>query len=744
MTTFTPFPYQRDCLERLEETRRQDISRALVVMATGLGKTVVAALDAKEVIEKKSWRVLYLAHQNQILEQAKETFEEILGDSATYGFFTGDEKVLDEVTCLFASFQTMANWREDFYEDEFDYVIVDESHHSHAETYLPTIKYFKPKFLLAITATPDRKDLRNIRELYGNEVFSITLEEALAKGYLTPVEYLLLIDEIQAQQVIETPSGKLSIRELNRRLFIPMRDETIVAKILEKSEGVKNPRMLIFCSSIRHCENIAALMPNAAALHSKVHFSDRRTRLEAFRSGEISTLVTVDQFNEGIDIPAANVLVFLRSTSSRTIFLQQLGRGLRRAEGKASVLVLDFAGNCERIEKVAELASNIRRLREEFDSPGGTQDEHVGRDSFVMDHEGEFYFTELVQDVLSFIGEVRTGYTRESVIAQLQKLAVELGRSPTHEDCAAASKRGTCASPALIYKLFGGHSQALKAAGLEVNQTRYTRETLIDQLQKLSVELGRAPKKKDINEAHKAGKTASVPTFSWVFGSLNKALEAAGLTLNRVRYTREDILRQLRELVEKLGHVPTKPEIDAASRRGEIASSSTIGARFKGGVQAALKEAGVNAPERPRATPKRKPPRSPAKRYTQEEILESLRQLAAELGHTPTQREIKAASKTGKCAAPTTIATSFGSLTDALSAAGLGLRRFNNLSDEELLEFLKQLANDLGRTPTNKDVGQASSEKKCPSPSAFAKRFGSYNAALQAAGLEPTRTPRKR
>lgn len=660
MTIITPFPYQRDCLERLEETRRQDITRALVVMATGLGKTVVAALDAKEVVEKKSWRVLYLAHQNQILEQAKETFEEILGDSATYGFFTGDEKVLDEVTCLFASFQTMANWREDFYEDEFDYVIVDESHHSHAETYLPTIKYFKPKFLLAITATPDRKDLRNIRELYGNEVFSITLEEALAKGYLTPIEYLLLIDEIQAQKVIETPSGKLSIRELNRRLFIPMRDEMIVTKILEKTEGVKNPRMLIFCSSIRHCENIAALMPNAAALHSKVHFSDRRTRLAAFRSGEITTLVTVDQFNEGIDIPAANVIVFLRSTSSRTIFMQQLGRGLRRAEGKDSVLVLDFAGNCERIEKVAELASNVRRLREEFDSLGGTQDEGVSRDSFVIDHEGEFYFTELVQDVLSFIGEVRTGYTREAIIAQLQQLAAELGRVPTFEDCAAASKRGACASTSLIYKLFGTLVQALRAAGLEADEVpRYTREILIDQLQKLSRELGRSPMSQDVRKASQEGRTASVSAFVDCFGTFNKALEAAGCELRRpyaYNLTDDQAFELLQALAKDLGRTPTRNDINTAASEGKMPSGAWYTERFTK-LNSALKGAGLAV--------------TSPKGVTDEEIFQSLRNLRDELGRVPTTGDVNRAAGSGKIVSRVTIRKRFGSFDAALVKAGL-------------------------------------------------------------------------
>ena len=633
MTDITSYPYQEECLERLEETRHQGISRALVVMATGLGKTVVAAFDAKKCVEQKSWRVLYLAHQNQILEQARDTFRKVLGEQAIFGFFTGEEKTLEEVTCLFASFQTMQNWREGFYKDEFDYIIVDESHHGHAETYLPTLKYFKPKFTLAITATPDRRDLRDIRHLFGSEIFSISLEEALAKGYLTNVDYRLLIDELQAKKAIETPAGELSIRELNRRLFIPMRDETIVETIREKVVDIESPRIIVFCSSIRHCENIAALMPKAAALHSKIHFRDQRDRLKAFRQGELETLVTVDKFNEGIDIPTANVIVFLRSTSSRTVFLQQLGRGLRHAEDKSSVLVLDFVANCERIERVAKLAHDVQKVRDEFgldQQPEGGKD---SADSFVLEHAGEFHFTELVRNVLEIIGEVRStfDFSRGGLIEELQKLGRLLGKTPTSVDVKDSQN-----SPSLstFTKKFGTFNAALRAAGFGVTKEgSYTKAELITYLQRRAKELGRPPTEPEIHKWSADRKGPSTGPFRRLFGSMSKAIDAAQIAPEQA--TKQKMLEDLRALADDLGRTPMRDDLVQAAQEGKISSHKRYVREF-GSYTVAVTNAGLIPNRNPgvRST-----------RYTQESVLESYCTISDEHGYPAGYRELTEAKK---------------------------------------------------------------------------------------------------
>lgn len=363
---FTPYDYQNDCLSILARVRKEGAKTALIVMASGLGKTVTVAFDMLRWLSERGGRILYLCHQNDILAQARTTFEAILGSSYTYGYYNGYEKDIHRVTCLFASFQTMEGHNGQFKPDEFDYIVVDESHHTGAATYLSVIRYFTPKFLLGATATPDRYDGRNIRQVYGDEVFYLPLEEALVRGLLSPIDYRLLTDEIQLDGILETPVGKLSIKYLNSKIFVPKRDEEIARIVAEHAKEFAEPKIIYFANTIPHCDHLASVIPESFAIHSKVHAKERLVRLELFRQGAINAVLTVDCFNEGIDIPQANVIVFLRSTASPTIFLQQLGRGLRRVQGKDKVTVLDFVGNCERIKMLKEINDEIERRKNIF------------------------------------------------------------------------------------------------------------------------------------------------------------------------------------------------------------------------------------------------------------------------------------------------------------------------------------------------------------------------------------------
>lgn len=356
---FTLYPYQAECLNILQGIREKGLKRALIVMASGLGKTVTMAFDAKQWKDQNEGRVLLLCHNNDILYQARTTFQAVNGSDHSYGYFHGEEKNFHEVDFLFASFQTMELHREMFRPNEFDYIIVDEGHHSQAETFRSTIEYFQPQFLLGATATPDRLDELNIREIFGEEVYFLPLEEALARGLVTPVDYRLLTDEIQIAKVIETENGPVGISHLNRRIFIPQRDDEIAKIILQHTSSIESPRVMIFCNSIKHCEHLSQFLPNSFAIHSKVPERERAVKLELFRQGVVGTILTVNAFNEGVDIPQANVVVFLRSTTSRAIFLQQLGRGLRKSEGKDKVVALDFVANCERIKMVHSLWREI-------------------------------------------------------------------------------------------------------------------------------------------------------------------------------------------------------------------------------------------------------------------------------------------------------------------------------------------------------------------------------------------------
>ena len=197
-----PFSYQSECRSALDTVRSKGIRRALIVMASGLGKTVTSALDAQAWLGQNKGRLLYLCHQNDILDQSRGTFESILGPTYSYGCLNSREKRIHQIDCVFASFQTLrGSIASLFRPDEFDYVIVDESHHTHALSYLKVVEYFKPKFLLGMTATPDRQDGLNIRSVYGEEVYYLPLEEALIRGLLTSVDYRLVSDEISLEKI---------------------------------------------------------------------------------------------------------------------------------------------------------------------------------------------------------------------------------------------------------------------------------------------------------------------------------------------------------------------------------------------------------------------------------------------------------------------------------------------------------------------------------------------------------------
>lgn len=595
--SFDPSEAQVLCLNTLARTRRNDVDRALVVMASGLGKTFTAAKDVQRYRSRHPRKVIYLCHQNDILEQAETTFKTVLPLRTTYGYYNGREKHRD-VDCLFATFQTMQDRLDEFDPKEFGYMVVDESHHGQAPTYRPVIDYFNPDFLLALTATPDRTDLKDIREIYGPEVFSLPLEDALAEGLLAKVDYRLMTDELQNLKFLDTPVGKISIAELNRRLFVPKRDKEIARIIQERISEVPDARVMIFCPSIAYCNRLVKYLSNAVVVHSDLPTGIQDDNLKAFRSGEANILLTVDKFNEGIDVPEANIIVFLRLTASRTIFFQQLGRGLRKSRGKRGVLVLDFVGNCERLEMVHKLWQLVHAKYEEATS----KRRGVSTEAPITVNYGKVTFTEEVKKVLDVIAQIRTGYSREILVKQLHDLARELEKTPSHRDVFRASKKGLCAAPQTFVSMFGTFNAALKAAGLIPNLERKSKQEMINQLQALARELGKTPKKEDVDVRSKAGLMASANTYGSRFGSFNRALRAAKIKISRLgirrrplNATQAKLIGELQGLSHRLRRRPTARDVDAASKAREISASTTKYETAFGSFSEALELAGFDS-----------------------------------------------------------------------------------------------------------------------------------------------------
>lgn len=668
-------------------------------------------------------KVLFLCHQNRILQKAKDDFQGIIGgDPALYGFYHGDAKDRD-AKYLFGSFRTLAERYGEFDSREFGYVVVDESHHSHADTFGPVIKHFRPGFLLGMTATPDRMDLQDIREFYGEEVFSLPLEDALANGLLSKVDYRLIADDLVKVGEIENPY-RLTVEELNRRVFVPKRDEEILRIVNERiaKAGITNPKILTFCSGIAHANRIVDLMPNARPVHSEVSDKNQDNHIDAFKRGEVSNLVTVNQFNEGVDFPDINVLLFLRPTQSQNVFYQQLGRGLRKVEGKDKVLVLDFAGNCERIEMVHGL--NKRVMEETARLKPTMEAEQEDKTTKVFDF-GKFEFTQQVIEILDVIGKAREGYTKENLIALLKAEAKSLGRTPTAEDIRVACRERGVAGRDYFIAAFGSWNKALEAAGFKLNcvPRKFDKTTLIQQLKAMNEILGHTPTIADMNIASREGKTANPKAFATAFGSWNNALTAAGLRLNdSISYEKPLLIEQLRSLREELGKIPTLDDVIQNSKEKKGAGYRAYVHAF-GSYTSALRAAGlmeVKINERKRL------------------LVQQLQALKEELGYVPTIEDIKVASKEKKTASPAGYAKAFGSFSAALEAAGFE-SRFVVYEKPVLIQLLKDVKEYLGRTPTAKDVDNYSKEHKTASSGPFRSNFGTFNKALQAAGLEVQR-----
>jgi superfamily II DNA or RNA helicase/SOS-response transcriptional repressor LexA len=349
----SPNLIQTEALAALKATREAEFSRGLVVMATGTGKTWLSAFDCLAINAK---RILFIAHREEILSQAQETFVRIFED-AKVGQYTGTQKDVN-VDILFASIQTLGRQAhlDKFAEDHFDYIIVDEFHHAGAASYKRLLARFEPQFLLGLTATPERTDRADILSLCDNNlVFENGMVKAINQKVLCPFDYFGIGDTGVNYQEISWRNGKFDPEELQNQLATEARAENAYQHWLKH----KQKRTLAFCISTKHADFMADFFQRkqiqSVAVHSK-SIIRRNEALEQLEQGEIDIIFSVDLFNEGVDLPAIDTVLMLRPTESKIIFLQQLGRGLRQAKdsGKKKLVVLDFIGNHISFFKKAE------------------------------------------------------------------------------------------------------------------------------------------------------------------------------------------------------------------------------------------------------------------------------------------------------------------------------------------------------------------------------------------------------
>lgn len=337
-----PNSEQQQALGALATTRQAGFQRGLVVMATGLGKTFLAAFDARQMGAK---RVLFVAHREEILMQAEATFQRVL-PRARVGRYYAEQRE-EEADMVFASVQTLhrqAHLRR-FPRDHFDYIVVDEFHHAAAGTYRRLLQHFAPSFLLGLTATPDRSDQADILALCDdNLVYTRNLFDGVRSNLLCPFSYYGIFDENVDYEEIPWRNGRFDPATLSTRLATLARARHALREWRDKA----GHRTLAFCVSTSHAdfmaEQFAGAGVSAVAVHSRSAIN-RHEAVDQLRNGATQVIFSVDLFNEGVDVPDIDTVMMLRPTDSKVLFLQQIGRGLRPAPNKERLTILDFIGN---------------------------------------------------------------------------------------------------------------------------------------------------------------------------------------------------------------------------------------------------------------------------------------------------------------------------------------------------------------------------------------------------------------
>lgn len=409
----------------MNNSRNEGATKALIHAATGIGKTYLSAFDSANYK-----RILFVAHREEILYQAVEAFKNVR-KSDDYGLFYGRQKDKDK-SMIFASVMTLVKdeyLNEAYFpKDYFEYIIIDEFHHAVTAQYKKIVNYFKPKFLLGLTATPERLDKKNIYELCDYNVpYEITLKEAINKGILVPFHYYGIYDETDYSH-LHLVKGRYNEEELTNIYQANTKRFELIYKYYQK---YASKQALAFCCSKQHAEMMAKDF-NKRGIASVAVYSEgsgeyameRKEAINKLKQGQIKVIFSVDMFNEGVDIPSVDMVMFLRPTQSPIIFLQQLGRGLRTYQGKKYLNVLDFIGNYVKAGKFISLltesttAGKRTYVYQEKDLP----------DDCILDFDMQLIdlFKQMDMKTLTMKEKINNEYSRIKELLEQRPTRVEL------------------------------------------------------------------------------------------------------------------------------------------------------------------------------------------------------------------------------------------------------------------------------------------------------------------------------
>jgi superfamily II DNA or RNA helicase len=436
-----PREYQVEVIEQALEHFDAGKRKLLIEMATGLGKTYTVALLIKQLLEraKGRQRVLFIAHQIEILLQSVTAFKNVLGlgDYSFSACFAGSRP--ENTDLVFASFDTLYGQLVGLAEDSFDYVIVDEAHHTPARTYASVVDHFQPRLLIGLTATPWRTDSKSVSDFFGGpdgHIGRYDLIWGLQHKKLAFPKYLVLLDDIDQDRIDQLESG-LSVSDLDKRLFLHKKDQEVV-RLIEatvKQKQLSNVKGIVFCRNIRHLRHLLGFfeLGTATSVHSRMQDAERRENIRQFREGELKYILVCDLFNEGVDIPETNLLVFMRYTGSKTVWLQQLGRGLRKTNNKDCVHVLDFVGSLDRLKDVQQLATAVRSKPKQRPTESYLEEAHNDQQD-LHDDTIEVTYSQSAARVLDLIERLKYRLnSREEMVEQLRRYRNTTGNVPSIE-----------------------------------------------------------------------------------------------------------------------------------------------------------------------------------------------------------------------------------------------------------------------------------------------------------------------
>ena len=400
--------YQQTAVGKIFERYDEGGEKALITLATGLGKTVVMSQFVDDYIkENPKHQVLVLAHMTDLVKQLERSCWRRFHRTVETHLWTDGEQPAYRSGVTFATWQSIESARTKGLVSSKDYnlIVIDECHHAPSDSFSALIEFLSPDFLLGVTATPWRGDGVSLRGLFGDPVYSMTVIEGIQQGFLADVDYKMLLDGVDWNEIHNLSRQGFTVKDLNQKLYVPERDMGMIETISQHLETISRPKVLVFCRSIKHAERLQRHFRqvdiSSGIIHSNLSRQEKFSTLTNFRTGSLKVLISIEMLNEGIDIPEVNVVVFARVTHSRRIFLQQLGRGLRLSGDKESVLVLDFVAD---VRRVAQGFSMNREAAEwvDHEEVRFTNGEVVkffgGGDSFFMEYLADMADVEDLDD----------------------------------------------------------------------------------------------------------------------------------------------------------------------------------------------------------------------------------------------------------------------------------------------------------------------------------------------------------